>query len=101
MEMLGKILRWQRQTLDPRKIFGKMDPRVVKNHFKQDQIFKKGLKEESYIEEKNDMSQFLFKPQNRRGSSENWNDEMEFVTPNVAKKGAEGNPFEHIKPFVI
>jgi hypothetical protein len=61
-------------------------------------IFSKGQDAKSYLKEKNDINPFRFKKQQQRGSSENWNDESEFVTPMVDKRAPEPNESK-VRPF--
>lgn len=61
MEKLKTIKNYQAKMLDPVKIFGKWGPKVVQQHFKQEIIFRKGINQESYIDERNDRNIFRFK----------------------------------------
>lgn len=60
--------------IDPLKVFGKWGPKVVKQHFNEALIFKKGINPDMYADEKEDKHLFRSRVVDRRGLSKNWND---------------------------
>ena len=75
--------------MDPVKIFGKWGPSVVKQHFNEAQIFRKGTNPDQYTAEEDDQNKF--KNDDKRGSSEKWNDASEFITPFANREKPDGN----------
>lgn len=73
-ELLKKIKNHQSQKINPLEVFGKWGPKVVKEHFNEALIFKKGINPDMYTDEKDDKNLFRSRVIDRRGSSENWDD---------------------------
>ena len=83
-KLLAKVINYQKQTMNPDKIFGKLNPQRVEAQFNLEKVFSKGLKADAY-----EVEEF------ERGSSANWNDNSEFKSVMESP----GRAFNHHKSY--